>query len=250
MPKKIAAGSDPSRAEACPVLWRMTLAGILAGLACLATTASPASPVTYRAEVVTDVKLANTVYRNAALTLTFHADTDDATAVVDQSGTPIMSGVCSFASFFWITKGDASLKIEVGSKTISAVFKPNQLFVGADVCAGGIGIGSYVASGLEPGYPLAFTRGSAEYQAGGKSTDVFLPTFHVSGNAFSCVGYANLDDDFQHPACTSPDAYPLHTDKGDFFIYMPYTASPSDNPMRNFSLNRGTFSAIPGKMED
>jgi hypothetical protein len=228
---------------------RRWLAATVCGVAMATVTSVVASPVTYIAEVVTDVRLGTMSYHNAAVTLMFRADTSDAGPVLDQNGNPIASGVCSSTSFFWITKGEASLKIESGGKTIKAQFQPNQLFVGADICAGGIGIGSYLASGLEPGYPLAFTRGSAEYYAGDNAS-VFFPTFHVSGNAFSCIGYANLDNDFQQPTCSLPDAYPLHTNRGDFFIYMPYTASPSDNPMRTYSLNRGTFSAIPGKTED
>jgi len=228
------------------IVARMPGALLIAMASLMFCCGAAAQPVTYRAQVVTDVRLDKSFYHNAALTLTFAADTGDAGPALDPSGNPVSSGVCNFASFFWITKGQAALTIESHGEVIEAAFLPNQLFVAADICAGGIGIGSYVASGLEPGYPLSFTRGSSEYYAGGNN-NVFAPTFQVSGNAFSCIGYASLDG--PGGACASPDGYPLHTDRGDFFVYMPYTGW-QHNAMRTYSLNRGTFSAVPRVAQD
>ena len=222
--------------------------GMVALLGMLAGALAQAAPVELSAEVVTDVKLGSQAFHNAAVTIRFVTDSALGQVVVDQTGAPIQSGNCSGPSFFWITQGDASVTIESQGESITAHFLPGQLFATADACNGGIGFGSYVASGLEPAYPLAFTRGTAEAYAGGAyetgPTKVFAPTYHVSGNAFSCVGYVNVVSTGDGTQCVAPDPYPLKTSKGNFFIYMPYN-NTTYGYARDYSLNRGLFSAVP-----
>jgi hypothetical protein len=74
---------------------------------------------------------------------------------------------------------------------------------------------------------------------------------NMSGNAWSCIGYPpNGSGNLTGTGfCLSPDAYPLHSDVGDVFVYQPYTSvSTSDGSIlgnHSGTLNRGTFSITP-----
>lgn len=214
--------------------------------------ASLAGPMTYQGTVVTDINLGGHRYHNAAVTVTFHGDTKDIQPAVDQNGNPIPSQSCPHGLyFFWIAKGTASVSLEFQGKTRSARFLPGQIFVALDECSGGIGFGSFTGPhGLEPAYPLAFTHGTAQDFA--LYTDSPLSTAaNMSGNAWSCIGYPPLEANSGF--CTSPDTYPLHTDSGDVFFYMPYTSITADTTLvgdESGTLNRGTLSLRAGKLGD
>jgi hypothetical protein len=205
-----------------------------------------AAPMVYQSTVVTDVKLAGHMYHNATLTLAFLGDSNDTVLVLDQNGQPLVSGAeyCNGPGYFyWLPKGKASLVLQSRGRTHRANFLPNQIFVSLDTCNGGIGFGSYTGpNGLEPVYPLAFTLGTA--MAFSESTPAPLATeANLSGNAWSCIGYPPTivgTDGNGNGLCFSPDVYPLHTDAGDFEVYMPYTRSFLANHLG--ALNRGTFS--------
>ena len=214
-----------------------------------------AEPVAYRGTVVTDIRLGAQSYHNAALKLTFVGDTGDIAPVTDSSGNPIPSSCQNTvppntnAYFFWITKGSASFSFESGGKKVSGNLLPAQLFVSVDTCNGGIGFGSFTPQGFEPIYPLAFTHGSAE--ALGFGSNPLSTAGNGSGNAWSCIGFHT---DFTAFTCTPPESLPLHSNKGDLFIYMPYQFLCGDGTSniclpKSGSMNRGTFSVIPGISE-
>ena len=230
--------------------FRAFLAAAASGAALSLGSAALAEPVAYRATVVTDVRLGDRSYHNAALKLTFVGDTADVAPATDSSGNVIPSAFCGSPAFFWITKGHAAFTFQSGGKTISGHFLPGQIFVALDPCNGGIGFGSFTGpQGLEPVYPLGFSHGSAE-QASFSATALSTPV-NASGNAWSCIGFPPSFGSAE-TTCVSPDPYPLHTDLGeDFFVYMPYRflcGDGTDNICLQISgsMNRGTFSVVPG----
>jgi hypothetical protein len=207
--------------------------------------------MTYQAVVVTDIKLGGNRYDNATVTVTFEGDTDDIAAAVDGQGKPIASEYCSVASFFWLAKGAASISVEHQGKTLSATFRPGQIFVALDACNGGIGFGSYTGPhGLEVAYPLAFTMGTAMVFAE-SATNPLSTVANLTGDAWSCIGYPATDGfGTNNNRCYSQDSYPLHTSAGDVVFYMPYTYLTADGGLdsnHNSSLNRGTFSITARK---
>jgi hypothetical protein len=216
-------------------------------------TAAFAEPVAYRATVVTDVRLGQHVYHNAALKLRFVGDSTDMKPATDSSGNVIPSQFCNPPAFFWITKGQASFSFQSGRKAIAGHFLPGQIFVALDTCNGGMGFGSFIGpNGMEPAYPLGFAHGSAENAA--FSATALSTAVNTSGNAWSCIGFPPSFNGTES-TCASPDPYPLHTDLGqDFFVYMPYTflcGDGSNNICLQYSgsMNRGTFSVVPGISE-
>jgi hypothetical protein len=213
-------------------------ASLLASLLTLgADPVSAANLLKYSATVVTDARLGDRVFHNAAVTITF---TGDASTITEVPGFPDDPN-----AFFWLPHGTAVVDIESRGRHFFAHFAPDQLFVSIDTINLGMGIGSYIGpNGLEPGYPLVFDRGSVG------SRSFFLSSLSTvsnsTGNAWSCVGFPPVNPVTGEPGfCLDPDQYPLHTDRGDFFIYMPYTVPPPFSSARSGSLNRGTFSITP-----
>jgi hypothetical protein len=214
-------------------------AGVCSGAA--ATTA--AIPVSYSAFAITDVSLGGHVYHGAKVTFTFKGNTRDihlfATTVIDNFGTGTGSGSC-------IDKGDAGVIIETTNATLSARFLPGQVFVSFDTLNQGIGFSSYTGpNGIEPVYPLGFLYGSVGYY----SNDLFSPS-NTSGNAWSCIGYPPL---LNSGNCLDANQWPLKTNLGDFVIYQPFENLDANHNIccdHAGSLNRGTFSVVPGKAED
>lgn len=208
--------------------------------------ASLASPMSYTATVVTDIKVGKYSYHNAAVSLTFVGDTNDITAAVDGSGNPIVSSYCGGTGwFYWLVKGSSSVTVESQGRSLTAHLVAGQIFVALDQCNGGIGFGSYVGpNGLEPAYPLAFTIGTAETAA--YNTGLWSPS-NMTGDAWSCIGYppGGAGNLVGNGHCAAPDAYPLLSDLGEVFFYQPYfgiyTADGTVVSNHNGSLNRGTF---------
>lgn len=217
-------------------LWTITLAALVAGLAL--TTQASAALATYRATFVADVKFAGKYYHNASLRISFIGDTALVTEVPGFTG-------ADANCFFWIPNGQAAVQIVSQGRTLAAQFLPNQLFVSVDSCNLGFGIGSYTGpTGLEPGYPIAFARGTTGNSAFGLAA-ALTQELNSTGNAWSCIGYPPTligTDNMGNGECYSPDLYPLHTDHGDLVIYMNYTVPAPFPSSRSSSLNRGTFS--------
>lgn len=211
---------------------------LLASLLTLgANPASAANLLKYSATVVTDARLGGRLFHNAAVTITFTGDASTISEVPGFSDEP--------NAFFWLPHGTAVVDIESRGQHHFAHFGPDQLFVSIDTLNLGMGIGSYIGpNGLEVGYPLVFDRGSV----GSRSffSNSLSTVSNSTGNAWSCVGFPPVNQMTGEPGfCLDPDQYPLHTDRGDFFIYMPYTVPAPFSSARNASLNRGTFSITP-----
>ena len=104
-------------------------------------------------------------------------------------------------------------------------------------------------------YPLALTYGTADTSArnipSGSSAAIILSTpASMSGNAWSCIGYPPRGAGALSGSgsCLPPDAYPLHSDLGEVYIYQPYEVlDGAGNVWGNHigSSNRGTFSIAP-----
>jgi hypothetical protein len=220
---------------------------------CVLESYLPAAPMVYTGLVVTDVRVGTTLMHNASLKMTFEGDTNNLLQV------PIASTAClgngGNGYFLYLATGVARVEIEYQGRTRRARLQDGQVFVAVDVCNGGIGFGSFVGPNcpgpncLEPAYPLAFTMGTAEYDSifdGSPLTDALS----VTGSAWSCIGYppggaGNLPGT-ANGECTPPDAYPLHSDIGNIFIYQPYyegTVQIASN--HSGSTNRGAFLVRP-----
>ena len=160
----------------------------------------------------------------------------------------------------WLPQGTAKFSFERAGHTVSGTFAPGQLYVSADGVNGGVGFGSYLGSNCfgEPGYPLAFENGSVNAWAynwpTATSTDGpdLTQTVDLSGNAWSCVGYP---PDVSGTKVCEP-ALALKTSKGDLLIDQPYYKYFFDAQGVQHvdgytgSLNRGTFSIIPGSSRE
>jgi len=195
------------------------------------------APMIYTGVVVTDVRIGNRPLHNATVTIRFTGDTADIVQVPLNPPT---------SCFQYLPKGAATVSFEYRGRTQSARIEEGQLFVALDACNGGIGFGSFIGvNGLEPIYPLAFELGTAEFAAYAGLTSVVSAT----GDAWSCIGgYPSPNNT---PTCASPDPYPIHSDIGDLFFYLPYTdivtSTGTISSNHNGSYNRGTFSIRAGK---
>ena len=206
-----------------------------------------AQPMVYTGIVVTDVRVGTTLLHNAALTITFAGDSNNIQTV------PVPSTECGgVGDFLYLTQGVARMEIEYRGRTRPARLNDGQVFVAVDECNGGIGFGSFTGPmGFEVAYPLAFTMGTAEYEAildGSPLTDALS----VTGSAWSCVGYPPSSvgalPGTANGECIPPDAYPLQSDIGNIFIYQPYyegTGAGGIASNHSGSTNRGAFLVRP-----
>ena len=210
------------------------------------STGATAAPVTYTIFAVTDVSLGGRHFHNAQVYLTFVGDTNDIrpfSCFVNAPcvAAPTAPGPDVLASGYQITKGKTSLLIISGRHHVRANFLPNQILVSLDTYNGGGGFGSLIGpNGLEPAYPLAIDASSID-----SAPDLVTPGAY-SGNAWSCIGFPPSSNGGH---CSDPAAYPLKTDRGDFFMSQPYLALKLDGTIDdNFSgsLNSGIFSVVPG----
>jgi hypothetical protein len=223
---------------------------LLSALGLTLTLTARASPMTYAGTVVTDIRVGDHLYHKAAVKLTFQGDTNDIVQVTDAQGNPIQSSNCNPTTgwFYYLAKGKASVSVQSHGETLVAHLQPDQVFVALDQCNGGIGFGSFVGpNGLEPAYPLAFLLGTAATDAVSGSALAFPA--NVSGYAWSCIGYPPNGSGAlpsNHGVCTPPGNYPLVSDQGNVFFYMPYLDTASDGITiccnHYGSLNFGTFS--------
>jgi len=214
----------------------------------------------YTGTVVTDVKVGAKFFHNALVSIKFKGDTGDITPV------PVASARCGDGSFFYLTAGTAVVSVASQGTTLTAKLNPGQIFVSVDACNGGIGFGAFTGPlGLEPAYPLAFTMGTAMVVAADSDfTDSGLTTpASMSGVAYSCVGYPPTPEGdlpgTPNKQCIPPDTkapvpagqiqgpYPLESDQGKVYVYMPYVNfAPNGSVSPHFGgLNRGTFTIAP-----
>lgn len=232
------------------------LGGLLLAFGLAVAVPALASPMKYSATLVTDIKVGDRLYHNAAVTFTFVGDTNDIAAAVDNQGNQITSTLCTPGTgwFFWLAKGSASFSVRSQEHVLHGHFEPDQLFVALDACNGGIGFGSYTGpTGMEVAYPVAYTLGTAMTAA---ATSGLSSPAHMSGNAWSCIGYpphsvGNLPGN--NGFCIDPGSYPLHSDVGNVFVYLPFTLDNRDGSIIGNhvgSLNRGMFSITPAVVEE
>ncbi|MHB8476555.1 MAG: hypothetical protein ACYDBZ_09760 [Steroidobacteraceae bacterium] len=239
------------------LLRRASISMCLLGLC----TGAHASPATYTASVVTDIKVGTHLFHNASVTITFKGDTTQIKPVLDSTGNPVVSGNCPGSNnpqasgpqgtgpyFFSLAKGVAALQVRSGRKDIEATFAPGQIFVAFDLCNGGVGFGSFTGpSGVEPGYPLAFEAGTAMSFVY-NSPAPLDSSANVTGYAWSCIGFGVIalynSPGYGGGTCTSPDPYPLKTDAGEVVLYMPYQDHPGEPSPHYGSVNRGIFSIV------
>jgi hypothetical protein len=221
--------------------------------AILAATLASAEPMLYTGTVVTDVKVGGKFFHNAWVSIKFKGDTNSITPV------PVPSVRCTDASYFYyLTSGRAVVSVRSQGTTLNANVDPGQIFVALDSCNGGIGFGSFTGpNGLEVAYPLAFTMGTAMVVA--NESGLWTPQ-NMSGVAFSCIGYPpEPEGDLlgtHDGQCIPPDRtglvpegpipgpYPLRSDRGEIFVYMPYHRADDVSPHFG-SLNFGTFAITP-----
>jgi hypothetical protein len=212
------------------------VAGVLFGNSGITTDAS-ASPVTYTIFAVTDVSLGGHFYHNAQVYFKFSGDTSDIQSF------NVTSPDGGQASGSEITKGEASLLIMSGGHHIKAKFLPNQIMISLDGDNGGVGFGSLTGpNGLEPAYPLAIVT---------YTPNDLVTSAAYSGDAWSCIGFPPDVSDGGTGYCSDPTAFPLKTDRGDFFIYQPYLfyEDGSFEPVGTLdgyegSINNGIFSVL------
>lgn len=197
-----------------------------------------AATITYTGFVVTDVQLGGHFYHNAAVTLTFRADTKDIRSF------SVTTPDSNTGSGSLVDKGKATVQIQAGNVLVQATFASHQVFISLDSENGGVGFSSYIGpNGLEPAYPLGFDDGTAP-------TNDLVTSANVTGNAWSCIGFPPS----QSPTgdCLDPTPYPLKTDHGNFFIYIPYEAYFIDGSIGGYggSMNRGIFSITPAPRDE
>jgi hypothetical protein len=216
-----------------------TCLSIVAGIGCaVASAMAAASPVTYTGFAVTDVRLGGHFYQRAQVFLKFVGDTTDVQAL------PVSAPVAGAM----ITKGSASLEIVKDGQRIRAKFLDGQVVVSVDTSNGGVGFGAMFGSTFTPAYPLAFD--GADVIGFDELPEPDLMTAGSwSDHAWSCIGFPVATGSAATGKCTDPAAYPLMTDRGEFFIYQPYLGWLQNGLMTDDyagSLNVGVFSVIPG----
>lgn len=222
----------------------------------LASVAS-AAPVTYTGFTITDGQLGNWVFHNARVYLTFKGDTDNVQLIQPPPPNPLLGGT---VDILINPTGTASVTVISGGRSAHATFAPNQIFVSLDlgntgdvhVGGRGVGFGSFTSSGgVEPAYPLGIEDGTIDWgdilapavaspALTALSTDLQHSTA-FSGRAWPCVGFPN--------ACAAPNA--LHTNRGDLYLYAPYSIGPQGFELNNNdTLAAGFFVADVGESEE
>lgn len=218
-----------------------------------------AKPVTYVGFTIADGKLGNWTFHNARVYFVMQADTTTVQAL--QAPNPI--DPTDPIDVLINPTGSSSVTVISGSQAVHATFNPNQIFVSMDIGLAidrphiggrGVGFGMFTPTGIEPVYPLGIEDGTIDWgdlvEGGGTASPALqaLPIglsdkTSFSGRAFACVGFASDGN-----AGTCPTALPLHTDKGDFFISLPYNLFELNNaPRVGDALGAGFFWSIVGE---
>ncbi len=211
--------------------------GLAAALCCAALVPAgvQAAPVTYKVFAITDAMLDGRHFHNAEVKLFFRGDTRD-----------VQTFQVGRNDGFMITRGHARLEIVHHGELIRADFLPEQLLVSADNVGGGAGFSAMVGPDhhLEAAYPLAIDYGTVSNFC----IDLVTSAMY-SGKAWSCIGFPVAG---HAGRCGDPSPYPLKTDKGDFYVYQPYSGFTHDGVLLDDyrgSLNSGFFTVDLDDME-
>jgi hypothetical protein len=207
-----------------------------------------AAPIVYDFYVVTSGKLGSWSFSNARVH--FHVSTNT-TSVKSFNVPGSCSNVCRLILIN--TSGTFTVDIESAGSHRFATFAPKQLFSSIDVLGGGVGIGTYDSTGgFLPAYPIGIQDGIPDCIIGDHDCITPSPAMTalkpdlvssttMSGRAWSDTCFA------VRSACTSTSP-PLHTDRGPFLIYAPYTTGSGTDPLRpgGDPLVTGIFRSILG----
>jgi hypothetical protein len=207
-----------------------------------------AKPISYNGYVIADVTLGELHFKGAQIYISVDSDSTTAEPFPDNP-----------SGGFINSAGETHIKIISGRRTISADFAPDQVYVYFDKTSGSVGFGSYAGG---RGYPLSLTanadrEGLVENSSVGAVADIMTmsadatnytdataslvtdltnPTT-LSGAASSCVEF-----DPATSICSNLNPVPLKTDKGDFYIFEPYTDDETTTTdAQPFSINWGVF---------
>jgi hypothetical protein len=218
-----------------------------------------AKPVTYVGFTIADGKLGDWTFHNARVYFVMQGDTD----AVQAFEAPNPLDPTDPVDVLINPTGKSSVTIISGSKAVHANFDPNQIFVSTDiglkverphVGGRGVGFGMFTPTGIEPVYPFGIEDGTIDWGdivEGGGAASAGLQGLPISlsdatafsGRAFACVGFASDGN-----VGTCPTASALHTDKGDFFISLPYEVFELNNaPRIGDALEGGFFWSMVGE---
>jgi hypothetical protein len=207
------------------------------------------SPITYYGYTIADVILGHHHYPAAQVYLTYDAETS---AVVPFNADPSFYG-------FINEGGNARVTVVSGRHVVSADFAPGQIYVYYDVGGASVGFGSGAGG---TGYPLSITanadyNGLVENSLVGAVTDLTVTPAHaasysaetatlatdltnatlLAGAASSCIAF-----DPATSACSNFTPAPLHTSRGPFLMFEPYTDDETANLVPGpYSINWGLF---------
>ncbi len=221
----------------------------------LLTSAALAKPVTYTGFTISDGKIGSWSFHNARVYLTLQSDTNSVQLfqpLIDPTD-PSLGTVDTYVNF----AGTASVTVISGTRVVHATFLPNQIFVSMDLGdtnnaphtgARGAGFGSFTATGIEPTYPLGLEDGTLDWgdivDSGGTASAQLqalqldlMNNSALSGRAWPCQAFLNARNNSS--ACDPPP--PLHTDRGDFYLYLPYQGIDPSGPYWGDSLTAGYF---------
>ena len=220
-------------------------------------------PITYDGYVLSDVTLSEKNYQGAQVYLPFAADVS--TAVPFKNGPP---------NSFINATGDARVTIISHGHVVSADFDPGQIYVYYDEGNASVGFGSTAGNS---GYPLTITdksvttslahildgnslvgavshialnpKDASNYSKDTASlvTDLTNATT-LSGPASSCGAFDPATSYCPMPSILMPIAF--KTNRGNFYLFEPYTVDEMGNGEATFSPNWGVFWSELGRAEN
>jgi hypothetical protein len=259
--------SDPYSAYDEPITAGFFIAQLGKGLPIIPSLASSsesddsnrrsAKSITYNGYVISDVTLGNHHYSGAQVYLSFDADA----SAVQPLGQGISHGYIN-------SKGNAHVTVISGAHIESADFKPGQIYVYYDVDHASVGFGSRSGGN---GYPLSITANQDEgglvgNSSVGAASDLALtpadPSIYSPAtadlitdlrNATVLSGAASSCTDFDPTTSLGSGLPPiaLHTTRGDFYLFEPYTVGLTTAAPQVFSVNWGIFwSEVGGHHHD
>jgi hypothetical protein len=213
-----------------------------------------ADRITYNAFLTSDVSIGGRLLKNAKIHLFFSSHRSE---VEPLSG----SGPHAFVN----EDGTARVVITKGASTIRVKFDPHQLYVFFDPSTASVGFGSFGSAGGRA-YPITFTNNTLNTPqlAGAVSDIINNPANAANYTPETATLVTNLKNetvlaDFAS-SCPAPAFDPatsncsnlttptkLTTNKGDFFLFEPYTQTQNSS---TFSNNWGVFWSAFGSEDE